>query len=52
MKPSRIDRYTLLNSFRRRASQHIADALWLSSGEANRVIRKTCEIPPNRAMGL
>ena len=54
MKPSRIDRDTLLNSINRRraAIQHAADALWPSSEEANRPIRKTFAIPLNRAMGL
>lgn len=54
MKSTRIDRDTLLNpiNHRRGASQHIADALWLASDEANRPIRKTFGIPLSRAMGL
>ena len=61
MKPSRIDRDTLLNSINRRraAIQHAADALWPATDalwpatdEANRPTRKTFGIPLNRAMGL
>ena len=54
MKPSRIDRDTLLNSINRRraAIQHAADALWPATDEANCPIRKSLGMPLNRSMGL
>ena len=46
MKPSRIDRDTLLNFFhRRRAAIQHAAARWPASEETNRHIRKTASGP-------